>query len=174
MIEFRRLTDAADARYADAIALYKESFPIHEQRLPDSQAAILKDEAYHFDLIYDDGEWMGLMLWWEAETFIYVEHFCIRPAARNRGCGGRALAHLAEKGKTVILEIDPPVDEISLRREAFYERCGYRANIHPHVHPPYRAGFPGHELVVMSRPEKLSHAQYGAFAEYLRKRVMGQ
>ena len=83
---------------------------------------------------------MGLMLWWEAETFLYVEHFCILPAARNRGCGGRALAHLAEKGKTVILEIDPPVDEISLRREAFYERCGYRANIHPHVHPPYRAG----------------------------------
>ena len=66
------------------------------------------------------------------------------------------------------------VDEISLRREAFYERCGYRANIHPHVHPPYRAGFPGHELVVMSRPEKLSHAEYGEFAEYLKKRVMGQ
>ena len=84
--------------------------------------------------------------------------------------GGR----LAEKGKTVILEIDPPVDEISLRRETFYERCGYRANIHPHVHPPYRAGFPGHELVVMSRPEKLSHAEYGEFAEYLRERVMGQ
>ena len=61
-----------------------------------------------------------------------------------------------------------------LRRETFYERCGYRANIHPHVHPPYRAGFPGHELVVMSRPEKLSHAEYGEFAEYLRECVMGQ
>ena len=96
MIEFRRLTDAADARYTDAIALYKESFPLHEQRLPESQAAILKDGAYHFDLIYDGGEWMGLMLWWEAETFLYVEHFCILPAARNRGCGGRALARLAE------------------------------------------------------------------------------
>ena len=26
----------------------------------------------------------------------------------------------------------------------------------------------------MSRPEKLSHAEYGEFAEYLKKRVMGQ
>ena len=99
MIEFRRLTDEADARYADAIALYKESFPIHEQRMPESQAAILRDGAYHFDLIYDGGEWMGLMLWWEAETFLYVEHFCILPAARNRGCGGRALMHLAKRAR---------------------------------------------------------------------------
>ncbi len=84
----------------------------------------------------------------------------------SASCPRRAIAAAAggrlrvspEKGKTVLLEIDPPVDEISLRRETFYERCGYRANIHPHVHPPYRAGFPGHELVVMSRPEKLSHA----------------
>ena len=66
------------------------------------------------------------------------------------------------------------VKKMQRGREAFYERCGYRANIHPHVHPPYRAGFPGHELVVMSRPEKLSHAEYGEFAEYLRERVMGQ
>ena len=174
MIEFRRLTDAADARYADAIALYKESFPLHEQRLPESQAAILKDGAYHFDLIYDGGEWMGLMLWWEAETFLYVEHFCILPAARSRGCGGRALARLAEKGKTVILEIDPPADDVSLRRRGFYERAGFHENPYRHVHPPYHAGNRGHDLVVMSYPRAILEEEYRAFADYLAARVMAR
>ena len=27
---------------------------------------------------------------------------------------------------TVILEIDPPTDPVSIRRKGFYERCGYR------------------------------------------------
>ena len=172
MIEFRRLTDAADARYADAIALYKESFPLHEQRLPESQDAILKDGAYHFDLIYDGGEWMGLMLWWEAETFLYVEHFCILPELRNRHYGQRILAALGKQSKTLILEIDPPTDEISVRRKGFYERCGFVENPYLHVHPPYHRGNHGHELVVMSCPERLTPEEYAAFSGYLSGEVM--
>lgn len=59
------------------------------------------------------------MLCWEAEDFIYVEHFCVLPELRGRGCGARALGLLAREGKTVILEIDPPIDEISRRSKIF-------------------------------------------------------
>lgn len=91
---------------------------------------------------------------------------------RGRKYGQRALEKLNEKGKTVILEIDPPVDEISIRRKGFYERCGFRANPYEHVHPAYHRACEGHRLVVMSCPGQLTGEQYDAFAAYLGGVVM--
>ena len=72
----------------------------------------------------------------------------------------------------MVLEIDPPVDEIARRRQGFYQRCGFAVNPYPHVHPPYRPEYPGHELVVLSSPRALPPAEYGAFACYLSAVVM--
>ena len=82
------------------------------------------------------------------------------------------LAELCGQGIPVILEIDPPVDEISIRRQHFYERCGFAKNPFPHVHPPYRKGFRGHPLVVMSAPGALTQETYDRFAGYLQNTVM--
>lgn len=122
-MRFERLTDCHDPRYEAARALYGKSFPRHEQREAASQAAILAHPAYRFNLIYDGDEFVGLLLCWETDDFIYVEHFCIEPDKRGRRYGSRALELLGAEGKTVILEIDPPVDEISIRRRGFYERA---------------------------------------------------
>ena len=83
-----------------------------------------------------------------------------------------ALALLRERGRNVILEIDPPADDISRRRKGFYERCGFVENPYPHIHPPYHAENHGHNLVVMSCPRALKAAEYDAFAEYLTNTVM--
>ena len=75
------------------------------------------------------------------------------------------------RGKPVILEIDPPVDRVSIDRRHFYQRLGFVENGFAHVHPPYRAGYQGHRLVVMSRPA-ISAETYGLFADYLNHTVM--
>ena len=167
-MELIRLTDGADPRYARARALYNRSFPFHEQREDRSQLNILEAPEYQYLLIYDGDLWVGLMLCWETETFIYVEHFCTFPELRGQGYGQRALEVLGRRGKTVILEIDPPTDPVSIRRKGFYERCGYAANPFPHVHPPYHRGVKGHDLVVMSCPMALGQRKYEEFARYLR------
>ncbi len=171
-MRFERLTDTHDGRYNAARALYAVSFPYHEQRGGEAQAAALASADYHFELIYDGDEFAGLMLCWETEDFIYVEHFCTAPEIRGRGIGAEALALLAQSGKKIILEIDPPVDEISRRRRNFYERAGFEENPFAHVHPPYHAGFPGHPLVVMSHPRALTDSEYRAFDGYLKNVVM--
>ena len=112
------------------------------------------------------------MLYWETDDFIYVEHFCILPEMRSRRYGQRILEKLSEQGKVIILEIDPPVDEISVRRKGFYERCGFAENPYHHVHPPYHRGNSGHELVVMSSPRQISSAEYENYNQYLNGRVM--
>ena len=97
-------------------------------------------------------------------------------SASVRSCGAaagaKALEELGRDGKTVVLEIDPPVDDIARRRQGFYQRCGFAVNPYPHVHPPYRPEYPGHELVVLSSPRALTPAEYGAFACYLSAVVM--
>lgn len=172
-MRFERLTDSESRFYTEAMDLYGISFPLHEQRRPDSQKRILGDEEYHFNLILEEESLVGAMLCWENDSFIYVEHFCILPKMRSRKYGQRALALLCGRGKPVILEIDPPVSAISVRRRGFYERAGFMENGYDHVHPPYREEFPGHRLVVMSYPRLLSEKEYANFMRYLRERVMG-
>lgn len=157
-----------------AMDLYRASFPVHEHRELSSQKRILSHPEYHYDLIYDGDVFVGLMLYWETEKFLYVEHFCIEPNLRGKNYGSAALELLEENGKPVVLEIDPLTDEISIRRKAFYERSGFCANPYAHVHPPYHVGASGHELMIMTYPEAFSETAYDEFAGYLKETVMGQ
>ena len=131
----------------------------------------MRHPAYHFDAICPDGMFIGEALSWKIGDFRYIEHFCIQPEMRNKRYGQRALALLLQ-AHPLMLEIDPPIDEISLRRKGFYERCGFVANPFPHVHPPYHPGNHGHALVVMSAPAPLTQKDYDAFNRYLQDEIM--
>lgn len=131
----------------------------------------MRHPAYHFDAICQDGMFIGEALSWKIGDFRYIEHFCIQPEMRNKRYGQRALALLLQ-AHPLMLEIDPPIDEISLRRKGFYERCGFVANPFPHVHPPYHPGNHGHALVVMSAPAPLTQKDYDAFNRYLQDEIM--
>lgn len=173
-MELIRLKDDKDRRFAPAMTLYGESFPLHEQRLPKAQRRVMGHQDYHFDLVCEGETVLGLLLYWAQADYLYVEHFCMSPAVRGQGLGAQALALLAASGRTILLEIDPPADEISVRRRGFYLRAGYVENAFSHVHPPYRPGNLGHRLVVLSRPDKLTADGYAAFAAYLTHTVMGE
>lgn len=113
---------------------------------------------------------------YEKAMELYSKSFSIYeqrlPEMRGRGCGAQALSLLGERKKTVILEIDPPNDEVSVRRKAFYERAGYRANPFEHIHPPYHSEYKGHRLVVMTCPTTISENEYKNFNSYLENVVM--
>ena len=93
-----RLTDPADPRFGEAFALYEISFPVYERRTRAAQAARLNHPEYHFDLLMEGERFLGILLFWEAEGFRYVEHFATCPQLRGRGVGARALARLNGEG----------------------------------------------------------------------------
>ena len=62
-MEFKRITRTDDPLYARAIALYHDSFPLHEQREALSQSRILENDAYHFNVICDNGVFVGEILY---------------------------------------------------------------------------------------------------------------
>ncbi len=91
---------------------------------------------------------------------------------RNKQYGQKVLSLLEKRGKTLLLEIDPPEDVLSRRRKGFYERCGFRENAFDHIHPPYHKGKEGHRLVVMTAPKEISPEVFDAFRRYLEGYVM--
>lgn len=110
---------------------------------------------------------MGLLLYWKAKDFRYVEHFCAHPGLWGRRYDTKALEELDRNGKTVVLGTDPPVDEAVRRRQGFYQRCDFAVSPYPYIYPPYRPEYLGHELVVLSSPQALTPAGYGASVCYL-------
>lgn len=169
-MKFERIVTPNHPLYADAIKLYKISFPLHEQREEASQTKILTNPQYHFDVVCDGDDFVGEILYWDIGKALYIEHFCVMPSKRNMRYGQKILSAL--KDRSLILEIDPPSDAISLRRKGFYERCGFVENPYAHKHPPYHKECDGHNLVVMSSPEVLTPEEYEIFRKFLEDTVM--
>lgn len=171
-LRFYRLTNGEDPRFEGAFALYEKSFPVHEQRTREKQLALLAHPTYHFDVLLEGDVLAGILLYWEFDGYAYVEHFAIHPAQRGKSLGSRALRVFCGSRPLVILEIDPPEDAISVRREGFYTRLGFVKNGHAHTHPAYRAAYAPHALVVMSYPRAITAGEYAHFAEELKRVVM--
>ena len=169
-MEIRRITEVNDPLYEEALRLYGISFPAYEQREALSQGRILQQEAYHFDVICDNGVFIGEILYWDVGGAYYIEHFCVMPSMRNKHYGQKILN--AYQATPLILEIDPPVNETSIRRKGFYERCGFIENPYTHIHPAYHKKNAGHKLVIMSSPKILETGEYERFNRYLQDTVM--
>lgn len=169
---FKRLCSPNDEMYKKAIALYNESFPYHEKREEKSQIEILKNSLYHFLLAFDNESFIGLVLYWENDGFIYVEHLCVMKEKRNQHYGEKILNELKRENKVIILEIDPPIDEIAKRRELFYDCCGFKTNDFSHIHPSYHKDCSGHLLRIMSYPNVLRKKEYSLFYAFLKEEVM--
>lgn len=154
-----------------AYELYKSSFPVVERRDDAEQRRVLENDAYHFDIITENGEFIGIMLYWEVNSLIYLEHFAIRSDLRNKGFGTVALDLLKKKGKTILLEIEPPVGDITVRRYEFYKRNGFVMNSFYHIQAKYHFGDADLELKILSYPRVLEKDEYLAFYEYMTREI---
>ncbi|MCR8993707.1 GNAT family N-acetyltransferase [Brevibacillus laterosporus] len=146
-----------DVLFNKAFDLYKASFPEHEQRLFEDQIVALNHSEYHCDIILEKDVFVGIIFYWETSEYTYIKHFAIDPGMRGNHVGSRCLQKFYDLHNLVILEIDPPVESISIRRKNFYMR--------PKQNVP-------HELVIMSLPRRISEFEYSQFNEYLVKTIM--
>ena len=151
-----------------AYDLYKSSFPVEERRDDAEQRRVLKNEAYHFDVIKENDEFIGIMLYWETESFVYLEHFAILPELRCKGKATAALGILkSQSQKSIVLEIEPPCDDTTIRRYNFYQRNGFVMNPHKHLQAKYHLGDDELELNILTYPCEISKDEYAVFRKFL-------
>ena len=167
------IKNSKDERFYEFQRLYESSFPIFEQRTSIQQEYAFRCSQYHLCEYWDGDTFVGFISYWEFERQIYIEHLAVDTAQRGKGYGSQVLdSFVASTPKTVILEIDPVVDDISRARLRFYERCGFRRNGFQHRHPAYREGYKPHPLVVLSSGRQITQDEYEEFSRNLKEIVM--
>ena len=167
MITLNRIYLTDESLYKWACDLLETSFPAEERRDCDLQRQVMFHPDYRLCAICDEDDPVGVVGYFDAPEFIYFENFCVSPDKRNGGYGSQTLALLTSQGKTFILEIELPTDELTRRRKAFYERNGMVVNPYPHVQPHYRKDDPDLPLLVLTYGSKLTQSQYDGFRRYL-------
>lgn len=170
-MRLERISDNNLHLYDEAYRLYQSAFPHEERRSEEEHKRVMRKPDYHFDLIMNDSDFIGVMLYWENDEFVYLEHFTTLPAVRGNGYGAKALNLLKQKNKTILLEIEPPVDELTERRYAFYCRNGFQMTPHYHIQAKYHLGDDDLELKIMSYPDIISSEVYSRFKYYIHKEV---
>lgn len=171
-LQFIPFRARSDKGWTEAWAIYENSFPPCERWHEEKYAEAFSDPHFEADGIWLGDRLAGILFFWKGEGFRYLEHLAVSPSLRGQDVGSRALTAFCAHGDRVILEIDPPVDDISRRRQCFYERIGFITNPYEYVHPSFRQPFHPHKLVLMSYPAALSEAEAGAFADFVRTVVL--
>ncbi len=170
---FKRITDSSTIDFKETYDIYKTSFPIFEQRTLQDQLEALSDQEYFCHAIQDEqNKNIGLLFTWRTDSFIYIEHLAILESERGKNIGTSTLKMLKESTSLpIILEIDPPVDAISIRRKGFYESLGFVMSDFKHIHPAFTKESGAYDLKIMSIPA-IDTQLYNDYFNYLENKIM--
>lgn len=171
ILRFIPFRSSEDRGWDDAMRLYLAAFPAKERRTAELHLCALDDPLFTADGIWLDDRFAGILYHWECGDSRYIEHLAVSPELRGRHLGSQILAAFCT-ARRVILEIEPPEDEISIRRLGFYERAGFVRNPQQYVHPSYAQPFEAHPLVLMSYPDALSDDEARVLADFVREKVL--
>ena len=105
MIEIKRITSTHHL-YASGESLMLSAFPIEERRDTDEQKYYTDHkENFYYNIITDKEKFIGIITYWDMQSFYYIEHFAIDKDLRGKGYGQQVLNKLKKllKGKTPML-----------------------------------------------------------------------
>ncbi|MDR1516797.1 MAG: GNAT family N-acetyltransferase [Dysgonamonadaceae bacterium] len=171
-MDFLQIAPSDTLRWNKVWDLYQNSFPVAEQRKAEDHLRALADTAFHPVSAWEGKELIGLLFYWEWDSYRYLEHLAVSAPVRGQGYGSEILRFLKDTSHSIILEIDPLVNELSVRRLQFYERAGFALTPFRFVHLPYRLDFQPIELLILSFPKMISPSQHKDFLAFLEKRVI--
>lgn len=162
---FERITEET---FDKIFPLLENAFPVTELREKERQKAMLSEECYRLYGVRKDGVFAAVFATWEIEDFLYIEHFAVKEEYRNGGYGGKLLdTLLEEKGRSMVLEVEEPEDELTRRRIGFYERHGLVYNDYPYLQPPMRKGQGMLPLKLMTKPSAIDEKTYQRYKKLI-------
>jgi len=149
-----RLKNISDNYFHKAWEVYENAFPLEERRLLDAQTRVMKKANYHFDIMIDEKQVIGFLLWWDFKIYRYIDHFATSAKQRNKGFGKLILEKFMDiNDKPILLEVELPNSTIDQRRIKFYERIGFKLNQHYYEVPSMKEGQSSLKLLLMSYPD---------------------
>lgn len=151
---------ASEAEIPGALLeLYREAFPPEERRpwsdTEEMGQFMRANPLMHVKTIETNGDFAGFMIYWSlTKNLVYVEHLATLPHLRGNGLGAKLLTSLRTDPDTqILLEVEPPADELTRRRVGFYNRLGLVLHHDlAYTQPPYFPGGLPVDLCLMTTP----------------------
>ncbi len=153
--------------------LMQKSFPESEYRPYEKQLKLLEMEEYKiYSKHSENGELIAFIALWNFPEFVFIEHLAVSPLCRGMGVGTKIMKEIIENySKPIVLEIEPPKDEITIKRYHFYERLGFNICNYEYYQKPLRKGQNPLRLNLMSYPIKLDEQTFDTIKKYLQNRT---
>lgn len=165
---------------ATCAELYESAFPADERRPTEEWKRYVQEkENFHVYPFFDDNahELCGFISFWEFEDFTYVEHFAVKEPYRGQGTGrmvfGIFLSLYDARSLPVILEVEPPTDDLTRSRIRFYERCGMELLPYDYTQPPYTPQQQPLPMRLMCSNWRITEEQVKHFVQGIREQVYG-
>lgn len=145
------------SHFEEVFKLMEKSFPKNEYRAKENQKKLLKNPMYKLDIKTDEsGKTIAFIASWNFPKFIFIEHLAVDPSCRGKGMGSKIMKDFINNSKKpIVLEIEIPNDEISIKRKNFYEKLGFKLNNHEYYQLPLRKGDKPMKLNLMSYPNEI-------------------
>jgi len=99
-------------------------FPIVEMKSKEHMETLLKERS---DIYHKDEGPNHIMMYVELDNFIFIDYLLVSNKARGQRLGHKLLEKLKQKGKPIILEVEPInyEDSDTEKRLRFYKREGF-------------------------------------------------
>lgn len=147
--------------FDEVFKIMENSFPSDEYRTYDEQKNLLNKNNYKIYICRQNSDITAFVAVWEFHRFLFVEHFAVDSAFRGKGLGSQILCELScLTKKQMCLEVEPPKDDLSTRRIAFYQRNGFFLNEFPYMQPSISKGKSPVKLKIMTFGSKASKLKF--------------
>ena len=170
-MEFIRIEREDSERWNKVWNLYEESFPVAERRKLEDHLRAYNNPLFHPLSVWEKEELLGIVFYWEWDNYRYVEYLAVSNNLRGKGYGNQIIKHIKDSEHTIILEIDPLINELSVRRLQFYERAGFTLTPYRFMHLPYRLEAVSQELLILSYPKMITKEQHKDFLNFIGEQV---
>lgn len=152
--------------------LMTDSFPPSEIRNFKRQQMLLDKPDYNVYVLRENGEILAFFAEWTSTKYRFLEHLAVNEKHRSRGLGSKTLqAYTDMSSKPVVLEVEPPEDEIQRRRVKFYERNGFHLSSYSYIQPVINVGYDTVPLVMMTYPKPLDNSTLEEIKDWLDQTV---
>lgn len=165
------LKPVIDEKFSSVYKRLIDAFPYEERRDERDEKKCFLKSQFNFCEITDDGESVGLIVFWVFSKFLFVEHIAINKEIRSKGYGSKTFELLkTQYNLPIILEAESPETEMQKKRIRFYENLGFKINCYNYTQPSYHNA-ESVPLQILSFPQLLSESEFDTFFRETREVV---
>ncbi|MFZ4398552.1 MAG: GNAT family N-acetyltransferase [Bacteroidales bacterium] len=174
MINLQKLTSKDKLILSSVKKIYENSFPFNERRDFKNTIALLSDKRFQLSAILFENEIVGMLSKWDFDGFVYIEHFAIAKVFRGNGLGSFVLQEMIKKeNRQIVLEVELPENNFSLKRIKFYERFGFHICHELYIQPPYDKEKKSVSMLIMTLQRIQSITEFNSIKSCIHKEVYG-